>query len=49
VYRVKANAVSYVSAIFINVHTSRPDVEHYGINATYSLKAQITQGAGGAG
>jgi hypothetical protein len=46
VYRAKANAMSSTrSAIFVDVHTSRPDVENYGINATYSLKAQITQGA----
>ena len=33
VYRAKANAMTPTrSAIFVDVHTSRPDVENYGIN-----------------
>src|SRR4029450_9807238 len=36
-HRLKIAMSSTRSAIIVDVHTSRPDVENYGINATYSL------------
>jgi LPS-assembly lipoprotein len=36
-YRLKIAITSTRSPIIIDSHTSRPDVENYGLNATYSL------------
>jgi LPS-assembly lipoprotein len=36
-HRLKIAMSSTRSTIIVDVHTSRPDVENYGINATYSL------------
>jgi LPS-assembly lipoprotein len=36
-HRLKIAMTSTRTSIIVDVHTSRPDVENYGINATYSL------------
>jgi LPS-assembly lipoprotein len=36
-HRLKINISSTRSAIIVDINTSRPDVENYGLNATYSL------------
>ena len=36
-HRLKIAIASTRASIIVDVHTSRPDVENYGINATYSL------------
>jgi LPS-assembly lipoprotein len=36
-HRLKIAIASTRTSIIVDVHTSRPDVENYGINATYSL------------
>jgi hypothetical protein len=36
-HRLKIAISSTRASIIVDVHTSRPDVESYGINATYSL------------
>ncbi|MFL6796417.1 MAG: hypothetical protein ACJ8F3_03295 [Xanthobacteraceae bacterium] len=37
VHRLKIAMSSTRASIIVDIHTSRPDVENYGINATYSL------------
>ena len=37
VHRLKISISSTRSAIIVDINTSRPDIEGYGINATYSL------------
>jgi LPS-assembly lipoprotein len=37
VHRLKISISSTRSAIIVDINTSRPDIEDYGINATYSL------------
>jgi LPS-assembly lipoprotein len=36
-HRLKVSMSSTRSSVIVDVHTSRPDIENYGINATYSL------------
>src|SRR2546421_4256132 len=36
-HRLRVSIASTRASIIVDVHTSRPDVENYGINATYSL------------
>jgi LPS-assembly lipoprotein len=36
-HRLKIAIASTRASIIVDVHTSRPDIENYGINATYSL------------
>ena len=36
-HRLKIAISSTRSSIIVDIHTSRPDIENYGINATYSL------------
>jgi LPS-assembly lipoprotein len=36
-HRLKINVASTRASIIVDTHTSRPDVENYGINAAYSL------------
>jgi LPS-assembly lipoprotein len=36
-HRLKVNIASTRASIIVDIQTSRPDVENYGINATYSL------------
>jgi LPS-assembly lipoprotein len=36
-HRLKISIASTRSSVIVDIHTSRPDIENYGINATYSL------------
>jgi LPS-assembly lipoprotein len=36
-HRLKISMGSTRSSVIVDIHTSRPDIENYGINATYSL------------
>ena len=36
-HRLRINISSTRASIIVDVNTSRPDIENYGINATYSL------------
>jgi LPS-assembly lipoprotein len=36
-HRLKISMSSTRSSVIVDIHTSRPDIENYGINATYSL------------
>ena len=36
-HRLKIAMASTRSSIIVDIHTSRPDIENYGLNATYSL------------
>jgi LPS-assembly lipoprotein len=42
-HRLKISIVSTRASIIVDVNTSRPDIENYGLNATYSL-AEIATG-----
>ena len=42
-HRLRIAMTSTRASIIVDVHTSRPDIENYGINATYSL-AEIATG-----
>ena len=42
-YRLKIAISTTRSSIIVDIQTSRPDIENYGINATYSL-TEITSG-----
>jgi len=41
-HRLKVAISSTRASIIVDVHTSRPDIENYGINATYSLTEIVT-------
>lgn len=42
-HRLKITIASTRSSVIVDINTSRPDIENYGINATYSL-AEIATG-----
>ena len=42
-HRLKISIASTRTSVIVDINTSRPDVENYGINATYSL-TEITSG-----
>src|SRR6266849_33351 len=41
-HRLKVAISSTRASIIVDVHTSRPDIENYGINASYSLTEIVT-------
>jgi LPS-assembly lipoprotein len=42
-HRLKISIYSTRASIIVDVHTSRPDIENYGLNATYSLTEIATK------
>jgi LPS-assembly lipoprotein len=42
-HRLKINIYSTRASIIVDVNTSRPDIENYGLNATYSLTEIATK------